>query len=367
MIDFEKRLKSLKDRRQGTRERVLLEKGYNTWDSYDFRTNESYEKLSESAGVKYAIGAMAAVDSNSTRVSKEEGERVADTLISSLASEGINAVKRMQGSVAMDIHIQGHSDVDMLIIESDTVLVQTPAKPGSLIPASDTRPMVEIIANLRSKSEGKLKSRYYQATVDCSKAKSIRLEGGSLKREVDIVPACWYNSHAYQESGLEHDRGVEIYDKKNHKLIGNLPFTHIKLVNDKDEQYGGNLKKVIRLFKNMVADMPDYKKSVAKNLSSYDLASIAYHMGNDLNLPSYMSLGLIEKARSHLAFLYGAHDYRNSLKVPDASRKIFDSNLKYDALEILYKEIDDLAVSIFKELRPYIATYDSSVLTNKVV
>lgn len=56
MIDFNARLKKLKDRRQGTRELVLLEKGYHSWDSGDYRIRESYEKLSESPGVRYAIG-----------------------------------------------------------------------------------------------------------------------------------------------------------------------------------------------------------------------------------------------------------------------------------------------------------------------
>lgn len=101
LIDFQARLKKLKDRRQGTRELVLLEKGYNTWDSGDYRIQESYEKLSESPGVRYAIGAMAAVNSQSTQVSIDEGNRVSDTLISLLKTDGINVSKRMQGSVAL--------------------------------------------------------------------------------------------------------------------------------------------------------------------------------------------------------------------------------------------------------------------------
>ncbi len=48
MIDFEKRLKNLKDRRQGSRELVLLEKGYNSWDNADYRIQETYERLPES-------------------------------------------------------------------------------------------------------------------------------------------------------------------------------------------------------------------------------------------------------------------------------------------------------------------------------
>lgn len=126
MIDFERRLKSLKDRRQGTRELALLEHGAGIFDQKDYRAQESYEVLSEGPGVRYAIGAMSPVSPRSTQISIEEGNRVSDTLIGLLKTDGINATKRMQGSVALDIHIEGHSDVDMLILCEDTILVQTP-------------------------------------------------------------------------------------------------------------------------------------------------------------------------------------------------------------------------------------------------
>ncbi|MGH1440196.1 MAG: hypothetical protein ACRBBR_08815 [Cellvibrionaceae bacterium] len=367
MIDFEKRLKSLKDRRQGTREQNLLEKGHYSWDSNDYRTRESYEKLSESVGVRYAIGAMAPVEQNSTNVSISEGNRVADTLILGLKASGIDATKRLQGSVALDIHIKGHSDVDMLIMLNNIVLVELPKLDGSQCWASDNRPMADIVAELRTESERKLTSRYPQVYVDCSNNKSISLEGGSLQRKVDIVPSCWYDSHNYQRSGQEYDRGVKIYHKSDHALLGNFPFTHIKNVNDKDYLYDGNLKRVIRLLKNMVADMPDYKKRVAKNLSSYDLAGIAYHMNNELQIPNYMSLGLVEKTRAHLSSLANSKIYRESLDVPDGTRRIFNSVDKTDALEILEKEIDDLTMSIFKELKPFTGIYSSDALTSRVI
>ncbi|WP_417215606.1 hypothetical protein [Alcanivorax sp.] len=367
MIDFDARLKRLKDRRQGTRELVLLEKGFHSWDTGDYRIRESYEKLSESPGVRYAIGAMSAVDPQSTQVSINEGNRVSDTLISMLKTEGIGTTKKIQGSVALDIHIEGHSDVDMLIICEDTVLVQTPKLDGSACYASDSRPMVEIVAEIRNKSEQKLTTRYYEAEVDCTSSKSISLVGGSLKRKVDIVPSCWYHTHDYQRSRQERDVGINIYHKKEHRLLGNFPFKHIARVNDKDAQYSGNLKKVIRLLKNLVADMPDYKKGKAKALTSYDLAGIAYHMDQRLNIPSYMSLALVEQTRDFLSFLNASEAYRNTLAVPDDTRKIFNEKAKNEALEIITKEVEDLAFSIFRELRPYSHVYDGSVIKSKAI
>lgn len=374
MIDFQKRLKSLKERRQGSRERAI----YESMDSMsantailggvDIRKSESFEKLKEPAGVRYSIGAMAPVDAKSTEVSINEGNRVADSLVKSLNSNGESVTKRLQGSVALDVHIKGHSDVDMLIIVTNPVNIELPKiEPNSYSPSQDQRGLLNIAKDVRSKSEAILPKNFPKAEVDCSGNKSIAIEGGSLQRKVDIVPAVWFDSIKYQKSGLESDRGIKVYNKLDHELILNYPFTHIKMINDRDRLYFGNLKCVIRLLKNMIADMPDYKKRVAKNLSSYDLAGIAFHMDQDLSMPTYMRLALIEKTRSHLSFLNSLKPYRDTLDVPDGSRKIFNSNEKVEALEILTKEITDLATSVYVELQPLGSTYDSSVILNKSV
>ncbi|EAA7840752.1 hypothetical protein AYC90_12730 [Salmonella enterica] len=368
MISFENRLKSLKDRRQGTKERVLFENNMSIHAAIDLRGQESYELLAENAAIKYTIGAMAEVDPVSTRVSIDEGERVANTLIGLLNTVGILATKEIQGSVALNIHIEGHSDVDMLILKDDIVLVQMPRVSGVSSTPDDLRPMVDIIRELRLQSEAKLTSRYHQATVDCNGNKSIALSGGSLKRKVDIVPACWYHTHAYQQSRQKHDQEVKIYHKAEHVLYGNHPFLHIKKVNDKDSMYTGNLKRVVRLMKNVVADMPDYKKRVVKKLSSYDLTAIGYEMNEQLRCPTYMSLALVERLRAHLALLVSSKVLRDRLIVPDGSRNVFDSEEKVDALNILYNEISDLAVSIYRSLQPFsYLPYDSSTLTQKHV
>jgi hypothetical protein len=319
MIDFENRLRSLKERRQGSRERAIFE----SMDSFaanqailtgrDVRKREFFETLNESAGVKYAIGAMAAVDEAATKVSIREGERVADSLIKSLSGEGESVTRRLQGSVALDVHIKGHSDVDMLILVTNPVNVELPkVVPNGYLPSSDPRSLLQIIRDVRAKSERILPVNFPKANVDCSSSKCICVSGGSLAREVDVVPAIWFDTIKYQSSSQDHDRGVKIYNKSDDEFLLNFPFTHIKLVNDRDALYGGNLKSVIRLMKNMIADMPDYKKRVVKQLSSYDLAAIGYHMNENLYAPYYMKLSLVEKTRAHLALLLAAKDYRSS-------------------------------------------------------
>lgn len=367
MIDFSKRLTRLKNRRQGTRELDLLKNNKSIYDSNDYRERENYEQLSEKDSVRYAIGSMAAVSHESTNISIREGERVADNLISRLKNHGVITTKRLQGSVALDIHIKGHSDVDMLILKDDIVLVETPKLNGNNTQCSDQRPMVDIVAEIRNLSEIFLPSSFPAAKVDCTGSKSIALEGGSLQRKVDIVPSCWHDTHEYQRTYSEQNRAIKIYDKSEHKLIGNKPFKHIHLINERDTIYNGNLKRVIRLMKNLVADMPDYKKVKAKKLSSYDLAAIGYHMNNDLFVPEYMTLGLVDNCRSFLEALQNSPAFRSQLLVPDGSRCIFDDQSKDEALDIISKEISDLAHSIFTELQPYSTTYSRDIIKSKAV
>lgn len=256
----------------------------------------------------------------------------------------------------------------MLILVTNPVNVELPkVVPNGYLPSSDPRSLLQIIRDIRAKSERILAVNFPKANVDCSSSKCICVSGGSLAREVDVVPAIWFDTIKYQSSSQDHDRGVKIYNKSDDEFLLNFPFTHIKLVNDRDALYGGNLKSVIRLMKNMIADMPDYKKRVVKQLSSYDLAAIGYHMNENLYAPYYMKLSLVEKTRAHLAFLLAAKDYRSSLSVPDQSRKIFDNDGKVEALSILSKEMDDLAVSIFKELQPLRSAYDSSAILTKSI
>jgi len=374
MIDFGKRLDKLKDRRQGSRERTIFES--TTMDSVgmesaikkgiDTRRQEFYEDLKESDSIKYTIGAMAPVDKQSTEVSISEGNRVADSLIKSLRIRDIFTTSRLQGSVALNIHIKGHSDVDMLIIEGNTINIETP-RLKHYLPATDLRSMVEIVQEIRLESEDTLPRNFPKADIDISGNKSIAMSGGSLQRKVDIVPACWYDTHKYQETNLESDRGIKIYHRSDHKLLLNLPFTHIKLISDKDDIYRGNLRSVIRLMKNMIADMPDYKKTVAKKLSSYDLASIAYHMDDKLYLPYEMRLGLVEKTREYLNYLWVNSYSRSLLEVPDKSRKIFDDEDKIKALEVLENEFTALSKAIAKDLNPYMNEYNPSIILNKQV
>lgn len=372
-MDFDKRLQSLKSRRQGTRERALVEAygevmGRMASFSDDPRSRESYELLSESKGVKYAIGAMSEVSAESTSISLREGNRVADSVISGLAHIGVHVEKRVQGSVALNIHIENYSDVDMLIILKTPILVQQPyINEADYADHPDIRPMKEIVKELRVKAERHLASAFPQADVDLSGAKSISISGGSLSRVVDIVPACWHHSQQYQKQKHDFLKGIKIYSKKDDELLLNQPFLHMERVNIRDRQYNGNLKCVIRLLKNIIADLPENEKSLAEELSSYDIASISYHMDRMLDVQSFFRLGLVVKVVDYFVVLINNNELRNSLIVPDESRKVFDDEKKYIGLCVLFKACNELAKCIAKEIDPYKQYYDADLLTKKRV
>ncbi|WP_062105806.1 nucleotidyltransferase family protein [Gluconobacter albidus] len=223
---------------------------------------------------RYALGAMQAVDPAYTQKSIDEAERVAKQMRDGLS---VSIETRLQGSVPLDIHIKGVSDVDLLVLLTG---FHTYFTHGALAlaghytnPTSETS--LSALISLRRECEELLKRRYWGATVDCNGGKSIALSGGSFERPVDVVPSHWSDTIAYQSSLAENDRGVKILNKTVPETIDNLPFTHIKRVHDRDAAFYGSLKKAIRLVKSVKNDA-DYEETAAM-LPSFDIASLMYH------------------------------------------------------------------------------------------
>ncbi|NNB51439.1 hypothetical protein [Pseudomonas fragi] len=371
-MDFSSRLGSLKQRRKGPE----YSSGLETMDSLTgnasnrelFKAKEVFESLQESDGVKYAIGAMTAVEQKYTEISIKEGERVAASLARDLDGQEFKVDTRLQGSVGLDVHIKGYSDVDMLVLVKDTILVQTPQiVPNSYIDALDQRPMPSIVGDLRARAEIILTNNFPKVDVNVNGAKSISLEGGSLARKVDIVPAAWYHTVDFQSSRLDHHIAVKIYNKHESSLFVNYPFLNRKKINDADDMVDGNLKRIVRLMKTLQSDAVGQAKESIKNINSFDVLSIAYDMRSQLFIPSYRQLGLVEILRARLEYLLEDEAYRKNMDTPDLTRKVFDNDNKLEALAWLFIDCNDLADSLVKEINPYSSTYDKKVLLEKAV
>lgn len=296
---------------------------------------ESYEKLSEEKSIKYAIGAMEEVGKKYTLATIEEGERVKNHL------KEIDRIEfEYQGSVTNNTHIRENSDIDILVITKKYFALEPPLKPTNPYSGSPN----DDLLNLRKECFNILKDKFPKVKIDDSGAKSIALDGGSLKRKVDVVPANWYDTIKYNEERKRHYRGVEILDKYKNERILNTPFYHNELLEIKDKITNQNYKKIVRLLKTLKADS---ERKIS--FSSYDITAIAYCISNEIYFIEDTPLLLIENILKELKKLVNSKNTMD-LEVPDKSRKIFDKKEKIDGFKVLILELEELHLDIVYSL-----------------
>ncbi|MFZ3484769.1 hypothetical protein [Sphingomonas sp. 3-13AW] len=346
-LDINSRLESLRARRRG------VDAVNNGRITADFASDilrksvvqESWQRrASNQPHTRYALGAMQAVDADYTQKSKDEARRVENQLRNGL---GISFETRLQGSVPLDIHIRGVSDVDLLVLRTD-FFTYNPYGARAAYYTPSTLTSLGALTHLRNECEDLLKRRYWGAKVDCAGGKCISLSGGAFERPVDVVPAHWNNTAAYQALNQEHDRGVTILDKKVPTTVDNLPFTHMKRVHDRDVEYYGGLKKAIRLVKNVKNDAAN--SSSAAKLSSFDVAGLLYHADpTPLRAGGVNELYILREAQRFFDWCYRNKDEAGRLQTPDGSRAVLNSSEKHSAVLSISAELDDLAKQVAVE------------------
>ncbi|CDM91671.1 hypothetical protein [Xenorhabdus bovienii] len=303
------------------------------------------------SATRYALGAMQEVDLNYTRICYETAERVENQLKSGLSKEGINASFHLQGSVPLNIHIKGVSDVDLITIDEALLLVDREGIKASSYPAA-TRSALDVLRTLRNKAADVLDAAFPAARVDRSGAKSLKITGGSLPREVDVVPAIWWDTSNYQRFQQEEYRGIAIYDSKNYEYICNLPFLHIKRIEDRCDRSFGGLRKAIRLLKNLRADAVIDDLHI--DLSSYDIASIMYHADiSNLSYNRFFELAVLAETQRWLRYLCDNFSFAQTLYVPNETRKIFEKASMYAELKKLSQITDNLVRAVVGENDTY--------------
>jgi hypothetical protein len=341
---IEDRLRRLNQRRKGldrigelsfADQRSVLEKSA---IAENWETRQKQNKYTQ-----YALGAMQSVGSEYTEITVNTAIRVGNQLDKKLDQL---VEFRLQGSVPLDIHIRGVSDVDLLVLEKSYLIFDRNGRLANTYTPSD-RNQLDVILSLRTDAETILKAAYPEVKVDCSGAKAIKLTGGSLQRPVDVVPAIWYHTAEYQNTLQEYDAGVLIADKSVPETIENRPFLHIKLVDDRDAIARGGLKKMIRLAKNIKADSdrPELEK-----LSSFDIASLLYHSDiNAIFLNQFYELTVLAELKRFLDWAFFNEVDAKALRTPDGSRAVIDTAEKYAACRALSFEVDDLAKRVAME------------------
>lgn len=348
-LDINQRLRALDARRHG------LDRAVFAYDSTvglgtQPRLTESYQKRSSGSHTRYALGAMQEVERSYTVLSVQEAERVQSQIATRLAKDGLTCAFRLQGSVPGNIHIRGISDVDFLVLEQRFHHYDTA---GVLAQAGYyNRPYrqsaADTLLDLRQRLEAALKDAYPAVDVDCTGAKAIQLSGGSLRRDVDVVPSSWNDTCEYQRTQAEDFRGVNILEKQAHQLVHNLPFLYLRRLKERDEETWGGLKKAIRLCKTLKADAINDGKTVA--ITSYDIASALWNApASTLQAGIVHELSILAATTDYFVYLTANPEYAKSLETPDGSRKVFDSEDKLSAVAVLAQELLNLSRDVSTE------------------
>ncbi|WIW50480.1 hypothetical protein ML401_35790 (plasmid) [Bradyrhizobium sp. 62B] len=353
--DINNRLNKLRLRRRGVDRLGKLNEASRKEVLSKSLAAESWQNRAPShAYTRYALGAMQEVGPEYTRISVETAERVGNQIQKSIDSVEF----RLQGSVPLNVHIRGVSDVDLLVLETGFLIFHSsgPAA-GTYVPTA--RNSLGVLGELRSSIEKILPLSFPAADVDTSGGKAVAVSGGSLARPVDVVPSHWYDTVVYQQSRQIHDRGVVILDRKVPKTIENFPFKHIKLIEDRCSSCLGGLRKAIRLCKNVKADAVEEGTKI--NFPSFDIAATMYHADQTALKIGYLyELRVLAEVQRHLDYLYHNPEEAKKLRVPDSSRFIFDTQEKYEGMKALSHEIDDLVKNVAKEQKPQL-TFDLGI------
>lgn len=342
------RINRLRSRRSGLDRSSVI-----AMDAKDFilnrsLTQEAWERRAkDKPTTTFALGAMQEVDPTYTRISIETAERVSNQLSKRITG---NMEFELQGSVPLNVHIRGVSDVDLLALESD---FHTYDSRGSMSRSGQynsptSRTSIGVLSARRGEISRALRDAFPAATIDTSGSKAIKLQGGSLARPVDVVPSHWHDTVDYQASRQKHDRAVTILDSHKSITLENWPFVHIKKVRERCDNTGGGLRKSIRLCKNLKAELEAEGQRVS--ISSFDIASMMYHanMGS-LSAGSFYELAILAETQRHLDYLWGNKEEARRLVVPDGSRFIFDTEEKFTGLLHLSVAMDNLLREVAKE------------------
>lgn len=337
-INYNTKVSDLRQRRLGTDRdaSLILERAL---------VKESYEARAQTAATRYALGAMSEVNPRYTEISVEECLRIAKQLTKNLSGEGIFCDYRLQGSVPTNTHIRGISDVDFLVIIRDQQWFDRSGPKANQYVLYDGDLFKDLI-DLRNESESILKSQFPAADVNCRGAKSIKISGGSLKREIDVVPAAWFNSVDYQKNESEEFRGIDILDRTVPKTIRNFPFRHISNINRQANISNNGSKMAIRLLKNIKND-----SDRGIRLSSYEIAGLIWNSPPEwVSFRPGYDLSVLVGTEKLLSALASNYEIAAKCRAPDDTRYIIDDPEKYLHLVALSQEVTALLDEVFSEL-----------------
>lgn len=278
---------------------------------------ESIIKSKDSEILKYVNGACNEVDKRYTEKSFSEGERIQNQLNKVLD----DVCYKYQGSLSNNTHIKASSDIDLLVLLEKYI--------------SNSK---EEIKDLKDECDSHLQLSFPK--VDVSRgSKTIKLKGGSLSREIDVVPSHW-------DSFEDSRKPVCILDEDKDEIHTNTPFYHNQLLESKDLESRGYFKKGVRLLKNIKADFEKDNNKELK-ISSYEIVAFLY-LTNFSTSTIFSNRALVPFLVKSLNNILKRTDLYE-LDVPDKSRKIIRNSQILDDLKLLINELKEIESELVKE------------------
>ena len=270
---------------------------------------EQYEELQENEDVRYLLGSMEPLDAVYTQQTLKEAERVYRHF------EPFSTV-RLQGSVKTNTHIRYHSDIDVLTLTND--FVSWEQKPATV--STYAGDPVATLKTLRQKSRATVQREFPAVKIE-DKNRALRLSGGSLQRNMDVVTANWHNTITYTLTQEEKDRGIHVLDVSDNSRIFNKPFLHEYKLNQKNAITGDGLGRAVRLLKNLKADA-----TTPIGISSYDIGALVWNMDStQLHGSPGASFQLAQNCADFLRTAVDQDGARlRTFWVPNETRRIID-------------------------------------------
>lgn len=265
---------------------------------------------------EYIKNAMAPIPEKYTTKTLEEAAQIVRCVQKEIASHFLSVDFENQGSVTNRTAIKFHSDIDILVIRNDYFFMDPPPKPVSQHfseyegdPASDMQQLKSICQQAPSK--------WYPRVRSTSGPKAVAISGYPFKRKLDLVPCCYYHPDKPEKTRDKLYRGIHLFDTQKRDWIVNFPFMHNHLIIQKDNNSGGNYSKLVRALKSIKADA-----DVDIKCSSYDIASLVYHIKNKSLMIGDVSEVLLLKQFVVWLDSHMAHNTIANLRVPNDTRPI---------------------------------------------
>lgn len=308
---------------------------------------------------KYVKMSMSAVDDHYTAITKEAGNAVKSHLQAEQQSLGVSY--RYQGSVMTDTHIRGASDIDLLTFTNKFVSTEISEikkiLEGTYVTISnyfDMRKLRDYFDNfkqyngnslqdlrvLRASNE-RIMQKWYDI-CDIKKSKAVHIFNKNLKRDVDIVTACWLDRVQYVINTDEKLRGVCIYNKEiDITERPSCPFLAIDNINKRSANTNGRLKQMIRFLKNVRTDA-----DTKIDLTSFEINAICYSIQTDTYKDMYY-LDMVGMLWSYMYNLLNDEHRLLQIKSVDGTEYVFQKN--HDRIAEL-KKLKDEVWQIYQKL-----------------